>query len=505
MSEPAGDSSRVEIPLVDPVRRLFATLALALLAACGSGGRETVHVVAIGAPGDPFQSGIRLAPAGQLTRAATTEGLVAFDAQGRVVPALADRWIVTDDGKSYLFRLRDGTWGQGGDLTARSAVRSLNAAIRALRGTALGLDLDEIDEIREMAGRVMEIRLSRPMPHFLQLLAQPELGLFHEGAGAGPMILARQGGTAVLTPLPPEERGLPAERNWQKRVRTVDFRANGAEAAVEAFNHGEVDLVLGGRIQDFPRTSSVGILRGTIQLDPVTGLFGLAVIRAKGFLRDADNREAVAMAIQREDLIQPFGLDGWIATARIVPPGIEGVPGTASERWAGMTIDQRRQMAAARVLRWRDGEGGGGAVRVTVGLPEGPGADILFERLAGDLARIGVELVRAGKNQRPDLRLLDEVARYPRPMWFLNQLSCTARRGLCSSSADASVAQAGRTENAQERAALLGQAEEELTRANVFIPFGSPIRWSLVRGSMDEFVPNQWGWHPLMPLAVLPR
>ena len=48
-----------------------------------------------------------------------------------------------------------------------------------------------------------------------------------------------------------------------------------------------IDLVLGGRIQDFPLTSSVGILRGTIQLDPVIGLFGLQVADARGFLGDA--------------------------------------------------------------------------------------------------------------------------------------------------------------------------------------------------------------------------
>ena len=56
-----------------------------------------------------------------------------------------------------------------------------------------------------------------------------------------------------------------------------------------------------------------------------------------------------------------------------------------------------------------------------------------------------------------------------------------------------------------ERAALVTEAEAELTSANVFIPFGSPIRWSLVRGSVNGFEPNTWGWHPLMPLAWLPK
>jgi peptide/nickel transport system substrate-binding protein len=39
----------------------------------------------------------------------------------------------------------------------------------------------------------------------------------------------------------------------------------------------------------------------------------------------------------------------------------------------------------------------------------------------------------------------------------------------------------------------------------VFIPFGPPIRWSLVRGSVTGFATNRWGMHPLMPMAMRPR
>jgi hypothetical protein len=39
----------------------------------------------------------------------------------------------------------------------------------------------------------------------------------------------------------------------------------------------------------------------------------------------------------------------------------------------------------------------------------------------------------------------------------------------------------------------------------VFIPFGPPIRWSLVRGDITGFYPNRLGYHPLMPLALRPR
>ena len=56
-----------------------------------------------------------------------------------------------------------------------------------------------------------------------------------------------------------------------------------------------------------------------------------------------------------------------------------------------------------------------------------------------------------------------------------------------------------------ERDAQLAEAEAELTAANVYIPFGPPIRWSLVRGSVSGYSANAYGWHPLMPLAWLPK
>ena len=118
---------------------LFVVSLLAgLISACGSSESDRFEVVVIGNPDDPFETGVRLSRGGQLARAATSEGLVAFDAEGRIIPALADRWIVTDDGSSYIFRLRDGTWQDGSELTSKSALASLRRAISALRGLRSG-------------------------------------------------------------------------------------------------------------------------------------------------------------------------------------------------------------------------------------------------------------------------------------------------------------------------------------------------------------------------------
>ncbi|PEQ14149.1 ABC transporter substrate-binding protein [Novosphingobium sp. PC22D] len=508
-------------------RGALVAACAATLAACGRTDSSQLDLVVIGSPEDPFQTGARLSTAGSLATASTNEGLVSFDEQGRVVPALADRWIVTDDGQSYIFRLRDGDWlGDAGELTARSAKTAFDAALKKVRGTPLGLDVAPIEEVVVRAGRVIEIRLAHPMPNLLQLLAQPELGLRYDGESGGPMTMTPEGDRAIFVPIAPSVLGLPEIEDWETRTRAVVMSALPGDAAIKAFNDGEADLVLGGRIEDFPRTSSVGILRGTIQLDPVTGLFGLQVMNDEGFLAEAVNREALALALDRSALIAPFGLGGWAPSTRIVAPGLEGDIGTIGERWPEQSLEDRRRVAAARVALWRatrgdetedEGEAASAAgkpptdasagpgLRLSVWLPDGPGADILFRGIAGDLATIGITAERAGPEEDGDLRLVDSVARYPRASWFLNRLACVNKQGLCSKEADARVGEAADATDEADRTALLAEAEAELTAANVFIPFGPPIRWSLVRGDVDGFATNPWGWHPLMPLAMLPR
>jgi peptide/nickel transport system substrate-binding protein/oligopeptide transport system substrate-binding protein len=492
---------------------ILGVALLAALTSCGAKDTSSLAIAVIAQPDDPTQVTVDPALSAQLTRASIAEGLVSFDEQGRVVPALADRWIVTDDGQSYIFRLRDGEWRDGTPLTAKSAKDALDLAIRGQRRTTLALDLAAVDEIRVMAGRVIEIRLYRPMPYFLQLLAQPEFGLLRDKQGDGPMVLDREGNVSRFIPIEPSRVGLPEVPDWDRRTRLIAMSELPAARAVERFNEGQVDLVLGGRIQDFPLTRSVGILRGTIQLDPVIGLFGLQVANANGFLADPRNREALALAIDRAGLIEPFGVSGWTPANRLVASGLEGDLGTNGERWADQPMEQRRALAAQRVRDWRAGgdqtsaEAGPSppAPRVAIWLPAGPGSDVLFRRLASDFAAIGVSSVRARTFAAADLRLVDDVARFPRARWFLNRLSCAARRGLCDAEVDAIVAGAARVVDVSQRSAILGEAESRLTQANLFIPFGMPIRWSLVRGNVSGFASNAAAWHPLMPLAWLPR
>ncbi|HCF24601.1 MULTISPECIES: ABC transporter substrate-binding protein [unclassified Novosphingobium] len=484
-------------------RKSLALVPLALaLSGCFGDDDRPVEVAVIGPSAGAFMPGPRLPLAAQLMRGATIEGLVGFDEQGRVVPALADRWIVTDDGLSFIFRLRDGTWPDGSEISGESARLALARAMAAQRGTALGQDLGVIAEVRAMAGRVIEIRLSSRQPELLQVLAQPELGLTNRNRGAGPMRLRREKDSALLRPIPPLDRGMPQDERWTNRARRLELVSLPAKTAIEKFNTGDVDLVLGGTLADFPRLDAMGVARGAIRLDPVGGLFGLATVHEDGFLGKTENREAVAMAIDRQALVGAVNLAGWVTTTRVVNPGLAEDNGTIGERWSGRSLEERRALASSRVAEWKQG---GRSVQLRIGLPSGPGADALFVRLQQDLKLIGIETLRVGIDADADLRLVDAVASYGSAFWFFNRLSCASQPAGCSPAADKLVAEALMEADPAKRAELVSQAEAQITVANGYIPLGVPIRWSLVSGSVSGFEPNRLAVHPLMSLAMLPK
>ncbi|MBX7541355.1 ABC transporter substrate-binding protein [Qipengyuania sphaerica] len=481
----------------------FLLTACLLVAACDRLDEDgVVDVAYIGTAASLFSSDPELEPGAQILRSAQRQGLVRFNEVGEVVPALAERWIVTDDGESYIFRITEFDLPSGERLTAQTVAEELRGAVRKLDGTSLGLDLEKIQDIRAMTGRVIEIRLRSPMPGFLQLMAQPELGIALREGDPGPMVARLDGSTAILDAIPPEQRGLSAQGDWEDIVSEIRIGAYAPAKAAEAFARGEVDLLLGGRLETLPLAITGALSRGTVRLDSAIGLFGLDVVRPTGFLATAENRAALAMAIDRPGLMQQFNLGGWSGSTRIVGAGLPGDDGSVGERWADQSIEQRRARAGGIVQQWE--EGSGADASVSIFLPRGPGANFLFSALSRDLAAIGVSLRRVTERDEADLVLRDTTARYAGARWFLNQFNCALSAPVCSEDADYLVDLSLDAESPAEGASYLAEAEQVLTQTNLYIPLGSPIRWSQVRAGVEGFSENPMAFHPLFPLSRAP-
>ena len=470
-------------------------LMSATLAGCSEGvDNERVRVDVIEERPRPFNvSATPLPLASAYLRAATAQGLVTFDEKGRVAPGLANRWIVTEDGMSYIFRLNKTQWNDGRVLESQEVARLLTARIRELEKGSLGAELGVIDRVVAMTGKVVEIRLKAPMPYLLELLALPEFGLLSRGAGSGPMQAKKFGQAMQLRRNETDAEGVQSLGN-----ALVTLRRGAASLVLARYVLGQTDLVEGGRFESFPLLEAAKVRADEISFDAVPGLFGLQVVGSGAFLADRDNRAAIAMAIDRPKLLTAFDIVAWRETVTLVPESLPNRADIARPDWASPSMDDRKSVAAATVATWKAANGTVPTLRVA--LPRGYGSRIFFARLRADLAPIGIDVERVTPDRPHDLRLIDVTAEQSSPAWYLDQLSCKLA-AICSERADGIVAEARLASDIAERARLLGEAETELQSTVAFIPIANPLRWSVVRPGLLGHFANGRGWHLLQYLG----
>lgn len=472
-----------------PLSTLFAAL---LLAGCGSGASDgPIEVVAIGGDARLTVPARDEAPApNAVLLLAVAQGLVAFDAAGQLEPALAQRWIVSDDGRSYIFRLRDAEWREGRKITADELARRLRAITAPGSRNRLAPLFGAIDQIVAVTPEILEIRLKAPRPQFLALLAQPETALLSGKIGSGPFRMAadKRGGL-LLTPAIDAEQPDEAQARYPVRMR----HARAAVALVH-FDREDADLILGGRFADLPYARVINPPNAQLRFDPAMGLFGLAVVGTRGFLESADNREAISMAIDRAAMIRAFAVPGWRAVYSMVPARLDLAAPPARPDWVTMDREQRIAAARARVAAWRGNNTQ--FPRLRVGLPPGAGSQLLFNRIALDMGQIGIIAERVGMNADADLRLIDEIAPNDSATWYLTRLSCA--NGLpCGETGDAALSASRVAGSLAERSAKLSEADAAYLVNMPFIPLASPVRWSLVGARLNGFATNARAAHPL--------
>jgi oligopeptide transport system substrate-binding protein len=480
--------------------RLGLTLAIALSGCQESGSADPVSVDLFGRSAelaDPLRYDRQIA--GKTVLVATAQGLVAFDAKGEVTGALAESWIVSDGGQSYIFRLRRAKWADGKPVKADMVVRLLQQRMRASPDVMAGLK----PEVRAMTDRVIEIRLDTALPAFIQLLAQPRLAIRSDRGGTGPYVGTMKLGRLYLEPTPATQdvgddgevrKTLPRER------RTL--RADRPALAMARFQDRQADLVLGGRFQDLPLIAATRLGSTDVRADPAPGLLGLAIVGTSPFLIDQSVRTALSSAVDRSQLAAALNLQGWVTTTTPLPAQLDlSLPPTLPD-WASASMSERLAIARRAVNGWVASHGAPPMLRIA--LPAGSGATLLFYRLAADYGALGLRVDRVGPDEPADLRLIDEVAGFDSALWYLARLDCAS--GLaCDTSASSYLDQARAANNPAEQSAMLSEAERLIVANAGYIALGVPIRWSLVSRRLIGFSPSPRAVHPLNSLLPAPN
>ena len=483
-----------------PIARLLLAAALALGAmSCGTEtDDEAIEVTVIGdtapALADPAAGPVGAPSEVMLVNVA--QGLVRFDALGQIEPGLAERWNVSDDGLSYIFRLASVDWPSGRAVNARDVARNLKRQLRTSSNNPLRDTLGAVEDIVAMTDRVIEVRLRAPRPYLLQLLAQPEFAIVRSGHGTGPF-------------QPDAEQDSPGAIALTRRIVILDekdriehvhLRHSDAAAAIRRFREGKAALVLGGTFADLPLVPRDRRSRDALRFDPVAGLFGLVPARNSGPVEDKQIRSLLNRAIDREALIAGLNVPGLVPRTSVMQAGLEGRPAAAPAPWAAMPFPERRAQA---IREGRIARGETEPVTIAIALPEGRGADFIFQRLKADWTPLGFDLVRAGEGVPADLKLVDAVAPSSSQAWFVRSFRC-GRVPICSAEADTLMDQARETRSAVERLALLSQAGAVIDEDVLFLPLAAPVRWSLVGDGLPGFAENIFARHPLSGLRNSP-
>lgn len=91
------------------------------------------------------------------------EGLVKTGPDGELIPAVAERYDISDDGLVYTFTLREGVKFHNGDpVTAEDVIYSINRCAGNSGDSALVSALSAIQDLKATDERTVTFRLEQP-------------------------------------------------------------------------------------------------------------------------------------------------------------------------------------------------------------------------------------------------------------------------------------------------------------------------------------------------------
>jgi len=337
----------------------------------------------------------------------THEGLVELDfSSGEVVPALAAKWEISQDGKLYTFHLlHEVTFHDGKELTPRDVVFSLDRHLDPAAGSALLPFLADVvgararsdgaapstAGIRAAGDHAVEIELTRPFGPLLSVLSMAQAVIVPEGARPGPD--GQIQGTGPFSFAAWEHgrhldlRAFAGHRNGRPGIAGIRVLfVLDSVTALDQFLAGEIDVLDGlpaGRRDSFA-AAHPGMLRTA---RPLT-FYGLGINHAREPLGgSAMLRRAIAHAVDREFLCRELNEGRDQPAQQLLPPGLSG----HEPRLPGFGFDLEE---SARLLRAAGYPGGRGLAPLRVAYPvTDPTSRRNLERLQGDLKTVGVTLL----------------------------------------------------------------------------------------------------------------
>lgn len=277
--------------------------------------------------------------------AATVDGLEAMDAEGNVVPALAESYDLSDDELTYTFHLRDAKWSNDAPVTADDFVFAWNetakspeaeyaylftqdgACIENAEAIVYDGNTDEDLGIKAVDEKTLEVKLSKKCPYFLSLMTFPIFYPINEE------YYESQGDQYALTADNLIACGPYILKNWTKgQSLTLDKNPTYWDAENVAIDGIDVNIVpeVSTSALDFENGNTDWTKLNSTLVDKYKDneaydtflegyLWYLQFNLNNEYLQNDNLRKAIGTVVDREDLVNNVLKDGSVAIGGFVP------------------------------------------------------------------------------------------------------------------------------------------------------------------------------------------
>ena len=285
-----------------------------------------------------------------------TDGLTQMDADGAAVPAIAEKWDISDDGTVYTFHLReDAKWSNGTPVTANDFVFAWQRAVDPAMASEYSYMLSDIGQVKNAAAiiagemdkselgvkaldeKTLEVTLEVPVSYFLSLMYFPTFypvnQAFFESLPTGTFGTSPEttlsNGAFILSSYEPAALSFSLVKNPDyydaDRVKLdgLNYQViKDSQQAYMSYQNGDLDIVMlsGDQVEQ---------VEGDPELN-VTGAGYMWYLTLNQHdvpaLANQNMRLALSNAVDRVSIVQDVVKDGSVATYTAVPPQFAAGP-----------------------------------------------------------------------------------------------------------------------------------------------------------------------------------
>ena len=284
------------------------------------------------------------------------DGLMQMDADGAAIPAIAESYDLSEDGKTYTFHLRDAKWQNGDPVTANDFVFAWRRICQEageyayLFDTSVGCVKNADAIIYEGADpttlgvsapdeKTFVVELEVPVSFFPSLMYFPTFypinEAFYNSCEAGTYGTSPEtflsNGAFVLESYTPGTANLSIKKNpdyWDAdRVKLAGIKyqvVGSSDNALTAFKTGALDVVTisGNQVASAQKDAK---LAENLKVTGAGYLWYLTFSQTEnnaegGKLANTNLRLAISNSIDREALVEDYVMDGSLDTYTAVPP-----------------------------------------------------------------------------------------------------------------------------------------------------------------------------------------